>query len=160
MREACPEADIGKCRLLPIGSLTENLPLFNLRVTRSHGCTSIIETASRTRALGRKDGGTHTIRKSGEEGIDLEVCVPTPDLLTGEGTITSVMLAEGEFASTVHVGPPGQIMNAYRPLIRWASDRGYWPSGPVREVRLGSFGKADEPLEDITEILVPLEKVA
>jgi len=97
---------------------------------------------------------------TGQEGIDLEVCVPTPELLTGEGTIASIMLAEGEFASIVQVGPPGQITNACRSLISWASDRGYWPSGPVREVRLGSFGKADEPLEDITEILVPMEKVA
>ena len=54
-------------------------------------------------------------------------------------------------ASTVHVGPYGEIGKAYTALQKWMTDAGRRPAGPVREVYLNDPGSVPEN-ELLTEV--------
>lgn len=99
----------------------------------------------------------------GHGEIDLDICVPTSVVLEVPCEERYLMPDEvpgGEFAATVHVGSRESIGEAYRALFKWFTTRGYLPFGPCREVRLASLGGTGEPLEEVTEILFPVDRAA
>jgi effector-binding domain-containing protein len=91
-----------------------------------------------------------------EEGADVEACVPTAQLLPGEGEVKSSELPGGKMASTLHMGPFDRIGEAYRDLMLWITEQGYSPAAPCREVYLVGPEQTDDPGEYRTEILCPV----
>ncbi|PKQ28770.1 MAG: hypothetical protein CVT63_00940 [Candidatus Anoxymicrobium japonicum] len=92
-----------------------------------------------------------------EQGVDVEVCVPTGALLAGSGEIKASELPGGDFASTIHAGPYERISSVYEDIMKWMAENGYRPSGPSREVYIVGAGQAN-PADYITEVLFPIAK--
>lgn len=88
-------------------------------------------------------------------GVEMEVCVPVPGKVEGEGRVTPDELPAGEVAVTMHRGPYGSITPAYRAVERWVHEQGRELAGPPRERYLNSPDQVGpEDLE--TEIEWPI----
>jgi len=89
-------------------------------------------------------------------GVDLEVCVPTPNLLPAENEVVPRELSGGLFASMVTVSPPDSISEAFADLALWACERGYVRAGPVRLVPLAIVGSPEEDKQHVIEVMFPV----
>lgn len=59
-----------------------------------------------------------------DETVDIEVGVPTPEPLTGEGDIQPGVLPAGAYAATEHLGHPDQLAGVTAELLEWAAAEG------------------------------------
>jgi effector-binding domain-containing protein len=94
----------------------------------------------------------------GEQGIDVQLCVPTGTEQPSTDGIESMSLVGGRFASMMHLGPYEGIGDSYQVLMRWIMDNCYLPAGAPREVYIVGVGQAD-PESYVTEILFPVNQM-
>jgi effector-binding domain-containing protein len=92
----------------------------------------------------------------GSATMDLEVCVPVPESVTGEGNVKTKTLSGGSMASLIYVGPYRNIGPSYSALTQWIEKNGYRQTGPPREVYLKGPDSTSDPREYRTEILQPI----
>lgn len=93
-----------------------------------------------------------------EEGMDVESCVPTMDLLPGDGDVKGHVLAGGKVASTLHAGPYDQVGKDWDALMAWISENGWRPKPGGREIYLVGPGQTEDPAEFRTELACPVEE--
>lgn len=64
-----------------------------------------------------------------ERELEIEVGVPTTDLLEGDGVVRGSVLPAGRYVSLSHVGHPRELAGATAALLDWAADQGLaWDS--------------------------------
>jgi effector-binding domain-containing protein len=83
--------------------------------------------------------------------FEVAVCMPVAPGAQGGDRVAVEEVPGGLVATTVHVGPYGQIGMAYTALQKWMTDNGRRPVGMVREVYLNDPGAvpSDELLTEI-----------
>jgi len=101
----------------------------------------------------------HSRHEISEEGmsIDVEVAIPLPAALEGNGQVCVHTLPGALMACTVHSGDDFLLGRAYLALYQWIKDTGYQVIGPPRYVHL----QRAEPIgagQAVTEIQFPVEK--
>jgi effector-binding domain-containing protein len=93
-----------------------------------------------------------------DEGIDVELCVPTGTVLAAWDDIGASELPGGKFASVMHLGPYEKVGDTYALLQKWIVDNCYVLAGSSREVYIVGVGQAD-PDAYVTEILFPVTRM-
>lgn len=93
------------------------------------------------------------------EDFEMEVCVPTAELLPGENVVIGRVVPGGKHVSTIHLGAYDGIGPTYEGLMQWAGEQGLALTGPAREVYLvGPGGPTPAEPEDFrTEVLIPVQ---
>ena len=71
-----------------------------------------------------------------QTGGEVEVCIPLPVDLGGDGEVYGRVLEGGTMAATVHRGPYPEIGPAYHTLAGWILEHGHQIAGPPREIYL------------------------
>jgi effector-binding domain-containing protein len=56
--------------------------------------------------------------------LKMQVGVPVPELVSGEGPIVFGMMPAGRFATVSHVGHPSQLVDVTRDLLAWTERQG------------------------------------
>jgi len=88
-----------------------------------------------------------------DETVILQMCTAIDAAPPGEQIVT---LPAGPVAVARHVGPYEEMGLAEHALHAWAEERGFEPSGPLRELYLNDPARVDpEALE--TEVLLPID---
>jgi effector-binding domain-containing protein len=95
-----------------------------------------------------------------EEGIDIEVGIPTSDELPGNEHVSPSELPGGPAAVVMYVGPYGDAMaEAYSAIEAWMQENGRVPAGGPWENYLTDPGETP-PEEYRTEIVWPVRSAS
>jgi len=87
---------------------------------------------------------------------DVEIGFPLSAPLQGRDDIQAAVLQAGSAAACVYTGPYNEMAPTYEALYSWIQEKGYHPTGVVREVYLND--PADTQPQDLkTQILFLLE---
>lgn len=68
-----------------------------------------------------------------EQDLDVEIGIPVPELVPGQGEIQAGEIPEGWYASCLYIGPYEGIGPAYDALIAFIADEGRAPLGVAYE---------------------------
>jgi effector-binding domain-containing protein len=91
------------------------------------------------------------------QDLDIEIGMPVPEPLPGQGDIEAGEIPAGQLAACVHTGPYEDIAPAYEALSAWMAQEGYEPTGVAYEVYLNDPG--DTPPDELrTEVFYPLKE--
>lgn len=63
--------------------------------------------------------------------MEMQVGIPTDEVIPGEGRVATGTLPGGRFASVTHTGPYDELMQASMALDAWANRQGYALDGAV-----------------------------
>ena len=87
--------------------------------------------------------------------FEIAVCMPVAPGAEGGDRVALEEVPGGLAASTLHVGPYGEVGRAYAALQKWMTDNGRRPAGRVRETYLNN--PATVPVEELlTQIDWPI----
>lgn len=108
---------------------------------------------------GADPAGPPLIRYHGDafdpDHLDLELGMPTPRPLRGEGDIVARSIPASPVAATLHVGPYERIRGAYAALLGWMTEHGQRPAGPALESYLIGPAQGAPAAGYRTEIIWP-----
>ena len=90
------------------------------------------------------------------EDLDVEIGFPVSRDIAGRGDIQAGRLPEGRVATCIHIGPYGEIADAYNALSEWVEAEGYEPTGVAYEMYLNDPNETP-PEALMTQIVYPLE---
>lgn len=93
-----------------------------------------------------------------EDMIDLEACVPVPEVVNTIGEIESRMLPGGEMAMVNYRGPYTKRMKFLKPLIILMDGQGIQPGPGIREECLVGPLDVDKPKKFLTCVIWPTGK--
>jgi len=92
-----------------------------------------------------------------EEAMDVQICVPVTRPLSGNDRVDGGTVDGGAMASTLHVGPYGEVGPAYHAVASWMQEHGHEAAGPPREIYLVGPTQTQDPAGYQTEIAWPIE---
>ena len=92
-----------------------------------------------------------------EMSIDVEVAIPLPTALPGNGQIRIRTLPGGLMSCTIHTGDDLFLGRAYAALYRWTKHNAYRHAGPPRQLHLERAEDMDS-CHYVTEVQFPVEK--
>jgi effector-binding domain-containing protein len=87
--------------------------------------------------------------------LDLEIGLPFPETLSGEGEVREGHTPGGRAAECLYVGPYDQIGEAYDALQPWLDEHGHTPTGIAYEFYLND-PETTPPEELQTRVVFPL----
>lgn len=87
--------------------------------------------------------------------VDMECGFPVSESVQGEGKIKSSKLPGGRAATALHIGPYGQLSEAYKAVESWIRENGYQMAGNSWEVYLSM--PDEEPSKIKTQIFWPVK---
>ena len=93
----------------------------------------------------------------GEDSIDMEAGMPTPEPVTGRGEIAAAELPGGAVATTWHVGPYDGLVAAHAALSDWAAAAARRAAGGAWESYVTDPGAEPDPSRWRTQLFLPLE---
>ena len=89
------------------------------------------------------------------QDLEIEIGFPIQGPFEPEGEFEEGALPDGEYASTLHIGPYSDFEQSYSRLSTWLKEKSLVPLGPCYEVYLND--PADTPEQSLqTLILFPL----
>jgi effector-binding domain-containing protein len=90
------------------------------------------------------------------EDLDVEIGIPTADILNGQGDIYGAEIPAGSVAECVYTGSYNQMQPAYDQLIEFVAEQGVEPTGIAYEIYIDD--PATTPQSELrTLILFPLK---
>jgi effector-binding domain-containing protein len=90
------------------------------------------------------------------EDLDVEIGIPTAEILAGSGDIYGAEIPAGKVAECVYTGPYSQMEPAYRQLVEFVAEQGVEVTGVAYEIYIDDPG--DTPESELrTLILFPLK---
>lgn len=92
---------------------------------------------------------------SGTE-IEIEIGLPTTELLCGSGNIVSCVLPSGPAAVTWHIGHYDELAQAHAALAKWAAANGRVAAGGPWEIYFADEAEDDFPERWRTKVVLPL----
>ena len=90
------------------------------------------------------------------EDLDVEIGIPTAEILAGRGNIYGAEIPAAKVAECVYTGPYSQMESAYQQLAEFVAERGVEVTGVAYEMYIDDPGTTPEP-ELRTMILFPLK---
>ncbi|MFN8177623.1 MAG: GyrI-like domain-containing protein [bacterium] len=96
------------------------------------------------------------VRLVGTGELDLDVGVPVPHGLSGEGRIRLRQLPSGSVAVTQHYGPLARLREAYVAVEEWIAREGAESRGAPWEIYWSEPSEESDPLGWRTELLWPV----
>jgi effector-binding domain-containing protein len=95
-----------------------------------------------------------------EEGVRVELCVPTERVLHDRDNIAAAVLPGGEFASATHFGRREELIYAFLDMVVLLREKGYRFTGSYREIQIASLETIEEDPEYMTELQFQVERAA
>ena len=90
------------------------------------------------------------------EDLDVEIGIPTAEILAGNDNIYGAEIPAGKIAECVYTGPYSQLGQAYQQLAEFVAEQGVEVSGVAYEMYIDDPG--DTPQSELrTLILFPLK---
>lgn len=90
------------------------------------------------------------------QDLDIEIGIPVSKKLPDKGNVKASKIAEGKYATVVHIGPFDKMEPTYNALTKWIEDNGYEPTGVAYEIYIDD--PAVTPMEELkTQIMFPLK---
>lgn len=90
------------------------------------------------------------------EQFELEAGFPTATPITGDGEVVASELPGGQVARGVHAGGYDSLGDSWGALVRWVSEQGRAPAGPMWEVYLTEPTPETDPATLRTELFLAL----
>lgn len=91
------------------------------------------------------------------KNLDVEIAIPTAEILPGQGDIYSSEIPAGKVAELIYTGPYTGMRPAYEQLESFVAQRGAEMAGPAYEIYIDDPGET--PVENLrTIILFPIKE--
>lgn len=91
-----------------------------------------------------------------EAEFEVEIGLPTTELLCGSGNIVSCVLPPGPAAVTWHIGPYEELGNAHAALAAWAAANSRVAAGGPWEIYFADEEEDEYPERWRTKVVLPL----
>lgn len=117
----------------PVLSIRQTIPVADIAESQSQ---SLRELWSSMQGRGLTADGPPFVRYHtfGETETDVEVGIPVPDAVAGEGRVAAGELPGGAAISTWHYGSHDRLGEAYARLEAWVKEHDRTPAGAAWEV--------------------------